>query len=189
MCVCVSVSQDDKSLVLARTESREKEKKTKMYLYLYIINECKHSAFLALTPDHRQQQIKNRSQHTVQTPAEWMSPITHIDAQWIQRRGVLPRVPFRFLTLLQPSGRTGCFRILMILTTLRSRKRSWSNQDAFPHQKPITDTKGVRGAGGGLCSRDWLPPSELWQVRWRDSTPMPPASELRSFVWKVTVAA
>lgn len=41
----------------------------------------------------------------------------------------------------------------MILTTLRSRKRSRSNRDAFPHQKPITVTKGGivgRWGGGGV---------------------------------------
>lgn len=66
----------------------------------------------------------------------------------------------------------------MILTTLRSRKRSRSNRDAFPHQKPITVTKGVdrgevgRWGGGGFpCTHDWLSPRELQQVRWRDSTP------------------
>lgn len=97
---------------------------------------------------------------------------------------------FIFFTLPEPSGKDGtCFWIVMILTTLPSRKRSRSNRDAFPHQKPITVTKGGRGARGGFCTHDWLSPSELWQVRWRDSTPTPPASEPRSLVSKVTVAA
>lgn len=65
------------------------------------------------------------------------------------------------------------FWIVLILTPPQSRKRTPIQTGCFSTIKShLQSLEGGRGAGGGgICTRDWLSPSELRKVRWRCSTP------------------